>query len=464
MKTLCIDIETYSPVNLLKAGCYPYAEHPDFELLLFGYSVDGEPVKVIDVAQGEEIPEEIIDALFDPDVIKRAFNANFEVTCLSAHFGRQLPIEQWRCTSVLALSLGMPGNLADVGVVCKLSQDKQKMGLGRSLISYFCIPCKPTAKNGGRTRNYPNHDPDKWALFKEYCGRDVETEMAVCEKLIRWDLPDHEWALWFLDQKINGRGVKIDRELVAAAIEIDEEIKAKLTAEFAALTGITKATKVAKLKDWLLSEHEIEIESLNKEGVKDLLKLNKIEDVERALQLRQELSKSSVAKYAAMTRSVCRDDRIRGMFQFCGANRTWRWAGRLVQMQNLAKSDLTEPDLALARQLVKERDVGTIELCYGRVTQLLSELIRSAFIAKDGCRYAVVDFAAIEARVVAWAAGCEWRLEVFRTHGRIYEASAAAMFKVPLDSIGKKSPLDKKARSRNWLASQKARLCSRIWA
>lgn len=446
MKTISIDIETHSSVNLLKSGVYPYTEAPDFEIMLFGYSVDGGPVTVIDLIQGEEIPAEIRVALFDKQVIKQAWNANFEITCLSAHYGRQLPADQWRCSSVLALTLGMPGNLFDASRVCNLPIDKQKMGIGRSLIMYFCVPCKPTKKNGGRTRNYPHHDPAKWELFKEYCIRDVEAEMAIYEKLQRWVPNPFEQALWNLDQKINRRGWKIDIELVKAAIEIDAEIKAKLTAEFVALTGITKATQVAKLKKWLLDEHEIVTESLNKESIKTLLNINDDASVERVLQLRQQLSRSSVSKYVAMMRSVCDDGRIRGLFQFYGANRTGRWAGRLVQAHNLPKSDLAHEDLVLARELVLARAVEVLGILFGDVQALLSELIRTAFVAEKGKTFAVVDFSAIEARVVAWGAGCEWRMEVFRTHGKIYEMSASTMFKVPLESIGKKSPLRQKGK------------------
>lgn len=446
MHTLNVDIETFSPVDLLKCGVYRYAEHPDFEVMLFGYSVDGGPRHVVDLLQGEEIPKDIVAAIFDPDVIKRAFNANFETVCLSSHFGRRLPIEQWRCTSVLSLTLGLPGSLAKVAEVCGMPPDKQKMGIGSSLIRFFCIPCKPTKKNGERTRNFPHHDPAKWQLFKDYCAQDVTTEMAVCEKLIRWDLPAHEWELWFLDQEINGRGMGVDLELVESAIWIDAEIKAKLTAEFSALTGVTKATQVARIKKWLSDEHEITAEGLDKEAVKAILKTTDNSVVERALRLRQELSKSSVSKYAAIARSVCQDGRVRGLLQFCGANRTWRWAGRIVQIQNLPKSDLTPDDLAFARELVKRRDIDTLRLCYGDVSGLLSELIRSAFVAAPGYQFHVVDFSAIEARVVAWASGCEWRMEVFRTHGKIYEASAEQMFKLPPGSVGKKSPLRQKGK------------------
>jgi DNA polymerase len=446
MKQISIDIESYSPVNLKQSGVYPYAEHPDFELLLFGYAVDGGPRRVVDVIQGEHIPNDVVAALIDPDVLKKAFNANFEITCLSRHFSWPLLAEQWRCTSVLALSLGLPGSLADAAEVCKLPRDKRKMGIGTALIRYFCIPCRPTRVNGGRTRNYPHHAPEKWELFKEYCAQDVTTEMAISDKLSRWPLPAHEQALWVLDQEINSRGWSIDQALVSSAIRMNEEQRDELTAEFAALTGLKKATQVAKLKAWLYDEKEIVVESLNKAAVSRLLNLTRDSDVERVLQLRQELSKSSITKYKAMARSVCADGRIRGLFQFCGANRTWRWAGRLTQVHNLPKSDMGLPDLMLARELVKSSDRETVEMCFGPQAPLLSQLIRSALTPPPGKLYVIVDFSAIEARVLAWLAGEEWRMEVFRGHGRIYEASASQMFKVPIESIGKKSPLRQKGK------------------
>lgn len=446
MMRLACDLETYSPEPLPKTGVHRYAEHPEFEILLFGYSVDGGPVGVIDLAGGEPIPPALVDALFDPGVVKHAFNAAFEIACLSAHFRKPLPAEQWRCTSVLALTLGMPGNLATVAEVCKLPVDKRKMGIGGAMIRYFCMPCKPTKANGGRTRNLPTHDPARWGLFKEYCARDVVTEMAVFDKLSRWAPSTAEQNLWVLDQHINAQGWGVDTALVQAAIAIDDEMKAKATAEFIALTGISKATQVAKLKTWLAEEHDIETESLDKEAVKGILKLNTVADVERALTLRQELSKSSVAKYTAMSRSACADGRIRGLFQFYGANRTGRWAGRIVQAHNLPRSDLSYRDLALARDTVKSLDTEMLHLLYGDMAGLLSQLLRSAFVAHPGKVFVVVDFAAIEARVLAWSAAEEWRLEVFRTHGRIYEASAAEMFKVPIESIGKKSPLRQKGK------------------
>jgi DNA polymerase bacteriophage-type len=446
VKELNIDIETYSSVDLKKSGVYAYVASPDFEVMLFGYAIDGGKTHCVDLMNGEEIPEEVIEAITDPDVIKRAFNANFERTCLAKHFGKPMPPNQWRCTSVLALTLGLPGHLAEVGRVVGLPQDKQKMGIGGGLIRFFCIPCKPTKKNGQRTRNFPHHDKDRWALFIEYCKGDVVSEMAVVEKLIRWDLPDREWDMWFLDQDVNDRGIVIDRELVDAAIEIDNETKASLTAQFVALTGITKATQVAKLKAWLDEEFDIQADSLNKQAVKDILATTDEFAVEEALRLRQELSKSSVAKYKAMGRAVTPDDRVRGLYQFYGANRTGRWAGRLVQMQNLTKTDLSLRDQMLARQLVKDRDIDTLEILFGPVQPLLSGLIRSAFLPKPGNTFVVIDFSAIEARVLAWGALCQWRLDVFKTHGKIYEASAEQMFKLPAGSVGKSSPYRQKGK------------------
>ncbi len=444
--TLNVDLETYSPEPLPKTGVHRYAEHPDFEILLFGYSLDGADKQVIDLAQGETIPFDLEALLFSPNVLKTAFNAAFEIACLSAHFGRPLPAEQWQCTSVLALTLGLPGHLADVAVACKFPADRQKLAVGGSLIRFFCIPCKPTKRNGGRTRNLPHHDPVRWATFVEYCGQDVVVEAAIREKLIRWAPIPAEQRLWVLDQKINNRGWHVDRELVDAAIAIDATIKDRLTREFCALTGIAKATQVKKLRAWLDEEHDIATESLDKAAVAKLLGAVQPEAVERALTLRQELSKSSVSKYQAIARSVCSDGCVRGLHQFYGAQRTGRWAGRLVQTQNLPKSTLSLAELTVARELVKRRDTDVIEAIFGDPLALLSELIRSAFCPPKGKATVVVDFSAIEAVVVAWAAGCEWRMEVFRTHGKIYEASAAAMFHVPLESIGKKSPLRQKGK------------------
>jgi len=446
MPSLNIDIETYSPVDLRKAGVHRYAEHPDFEILLFGYSLDGAPPVVIDLAQGEELPAELINQIGSPAVIKRAFNAAFEIACLSAYLGRPLDPASWRCTSVLALTLGLPGHLFDVTRALRLPVEQQKTGVGRSLISYFCQPCRPTRTNGGRLRNLPHHDPDRWALFKDYCRQDVVAEQAVHARLARWEPPPAEQALWVLDQKINARGIQVDRDLIEAAIDLDNQARDAATAEFASLTGISKATQVARLKKWLSDEHDIKAETLNKDAVKALLVTHSDTVVERALKLRQELSKSSVAKYTAMAASRGLDGRIRGLLQFYGANRTGRWAGRLVQIQNLPRSALLPADLSLARQLVKQRDGPLLQLLYGPVPALLSELIRTAFIPGAGCFFVVVDFAAIEARVLAWAADERWRLEVFRTHGRIYEASAARMFRVPIESIDKHSPLRQKGK------------------
>lgn len=439
MKTLRIDIETYSPVDLRKTGVYPYSEHPDFQVLLFGYAFDDEPVQVVDLAQGEEIPQDVIAAMTDPEVRKTAYNAAFERVCLRRHFGYELPIEQWRCTSVHALVLGLPGHLADVAVVCKLPPELQKMTEGAALIRYFCLPCKPTKKNGERTRNYPSHDPDKWALFKSYCARDVEVERAIAKQIQRWDLHPEEWRLYHLDQRINDKGMAVDLQLVDSAIDIDNDLRDSLTTEFVKLTGVTNPRSVTQIKTWLSEDYDLELPKLNKEVVKELLKTNSDVTINRAMQLRQQLAKSSVAKYHAMKRSVCRDGRIRGLLQFYGANRTGRFAGRIVQIQNLPKSELSPGDLDLARRLVKAADVECISLMYGAVPPLLSELIRTAFIAPDGKFYVVVDFSAIEARMLAWGAWEEWRLDVFNTHGKIYEASAEQMFGLPPGSVDKKT-------------------------
>lgn len=447
IETLNVDIETFSSVDLLKVGVYRYVEAPDFEVLLFGYSINRQPKIVIDLAQGEVIPREVVVALFNPSVIKRAFNANFEIVCLSKHFGQSLSPEQWRCTQVLALYLGLPNNLYNVSrVVSPKEAELHKSATGKALIRFFCCPCKPTKKNGGRTRNLPHHDPAKWALIKEYCGQDVVSEAGICDKLLRWAPPLSEQKLWTFDQLINSRGMLVDRELVRSAIAIDAEIVARNTAEFVKLTGIEKATQVAKLKKWLATEHDLETDSLDKEHVKKLLSLTDNDQVERALQLRQQLSKSSVAKYKTIKASVCADGRVRGLLQFYGANRTGRWAGRLLQVHNLPKSNLSQADLALAREIVKSRDIELLEMLFGYIPSLLSQLIRTVFIAPYGMFLLVIDFAAIEARVLAWAANETWRLEVFRTHGRIYEASASTMFGVPLESIDKHSPLRQKGK------------------
>ena len=441
MTTLRIDLETYSSVDLRKCGAHKYAESEDFEILLFAYAFGDSGVNVIDLAQGQEIPQHVMRSLFDPAVIKAAYNASFETICLARHFGKPMPIEQWRCTSVHALYLGLPGNLAEVGKVVGLSKDQQKLGSGGALIRYFCIPCKPTKANHGRTRNLPKHDPAKWELFVEYCRRDVETEREIARRLVKFPVPEIEWKLWQLDQRMMNRGVMVDRTLVRAAIECDEIFKERLTNEAVALTGLANPNSRNQLLEWLNEELEEgeELSDVKKKTVATLLKGKPPATIKRVLEVRQELAKTSVSKYHAMARAMSGiDDCVRGLTQFYGANRTGRWAGRIVQVQNLPQNKLR--DLDLARELLKARDFDTLEALYGSVPDTLSQLIRTAFVARDGQVFIPVDFSAIEARVIAWLAWCTWRLEVFKTHGKIYEASAEQMFKLPAGSVTKKSP------------------------
>jgi len=439
MSTLRIDLETFSSVDLKKCGVARYVESPDFEILLFAYAFDDEPVQVVDLARGEPLPNDVMLALFDYRVTKTAYNAAFEIACLDRHFGkRSLDLRQWRCTSVHALYLGLPGNLADVGRVVGLAEDQQKMS-GWSLIRYFCIPCKPTRVNGGRTRNLPRHDPAKWELFTEYCRRDVETEREIARRLAKFPVPDVEWRLWHLDQRMNSAGWLVERRLVEHAIVCDTAYKQRLLDEAIRLTGLSNPNSRDQLLEWLrVEEDDDTIEDLKKKTVPKILERASSDVVRRVLELRQELAKTSVSKYQAMSRAVCADDRVRGLVQFYGANRTGRWAGRLVQVQNLPSNKLK--DLDLARNLVIDGEFDTLEYLFGNVPDTLSQLIRTAFVAPPGHRLIVVDFSAIEARVVAWLAWCAWRLEVFATHGKIYEASAEQMFKLPAGSVTKKSP------------------------
>ena len=442
MSTLRIDLETYSPVDLKKCGAHKYVESDDFQVLLFGYAFDDEPVQVVDLAQGEALPQRVHEALQDPRVIKAAYNAAFEIACLSKHFGYQMPVEQWRCTSVHALYLGLPGNLGDVAKV--LGNDNQKLS-GWQLIRYFCLPCKPTRTNHGRTRNLPRHDPGKWQLFKDYCAGDVEAEREIAKKLDRWQVPDVEWRLWHLDLRMNSRGIMLDRELVEAAIECDALVRDRLLTEAVQLTGLSNPNSRDQLLAWLQEEMDDDtIADLTKKTVPRLLEATDSVVVERVLQIRQELAKTSVSKYHAMLRCMCADDCARGLTQFYGANRTGRWAGRLVQVQNLPQNKLR--DLDLARSLLKRRDYDTLEMLFGNVPDTLSQLIRTAFIARPGNKLVVVDFSAIEARVIAWLAWCEWRMDVFNTHGRIYEASAEQMFRLPPGSVKKGSPYRQKGK------------------
>jgi DNA polymerase len=445
MITLRIDLETYSDVDLKKCGVHKYAESPNFQIMLFGYKYGSGQVRVIDLMAGEKIPPHILSALDDPTVQKTAYNAAFEITCLSRHLGRKLDVSQWRCTSVHALYLGMPGNLSDVGKVVGLAPDRQKMAVGWGLIRYFCIPCKPTKKNGGRTRNLPHHDPDKWKTFVDYCQRDVESEDTIAEKLARFPVPEVEWKLWHLDQRMMNTGVKVDRELVNAAIECDAIFKERLMAEAVRLTGLENPNSRNQLLAWLQeAEDDDTIVDLTKKSVPKILESTDSNVTRQVLALRQELSKTSVSKFHAMARAMCADDCVRGLTQFYGANRTGRWAGRIVQVQNLPQNKLK--DIDLARQMLKSHDYELLGLMFGTVPDTLSQLIRTAFVARPASRFIPVDFSAIEARVIAWMAWCEWRLEVFKTHGKIYEASAEQMFNLPPGSVTKKSPYRQKGK------------------
>ena len=433
-KILGIDIETYSSVPLPKCGVYRYVDAPDFEILLLSYAFDDGPVITIDLACGEKIPVEVATALDDPTVIKAAYNAQFERVCLSRYLGHWLDPHQWRCTAVMASYLTLPSRLADVAVALKLTQ--QKMEEGKELIRYFSVPCKPTKTNGGRTRNLPAEAPDKWAVYKQYNAQDVETERAVRKALEAWPLPEREWEVYALDQIINDRGVRVDKRLVKNAIAVDEVFTEAACQRAKELTGLENPGSVAQLKAWL-ADQDVPMESLAKKIVQE--KAAQAEGiVAELLNLRLELSKTSVKKYEAIARTVCRDGRVHGLLQFGGASRTFRWAGRSVQIQNLPQNHL--PDLSLAREIVKAGDEEQLELLFGSVPNTLSELIRTAFIPKDGCRFIVADFSAIEARVLAWLAGEEWVLDEFRGKGKIYEATASRMFHIPQETIVKGHP------------------------
>ena len=439
-RILEMDIETFSDVDLIKCGVYAYADSPAFEVLLFAYSFDGGETRVIDLAQGEELPGEVAEAVFDGSVVKTAFNANFERTCLSKHFGRYLPPDSWHCSAVQAAVLALPRSLEDVGAV--LGLDEQKMKEGRELIRYFCVPCKPTKANGGRRRNLPCHAPEKWELFKTYCMRDVDVEKAIRRKLYKFPIPEGEMELYRLDQRINDRGVLVDMGLVRQAVVCERLHKEVVTRRAYELTGLENPNSVAQLKGWL-GENGVEAESLSKKAVSEMIGESDGE-VEELLRLRLLMAKTSVKKYEAMKRSVCSDGRVHGLLQFYGANRTGRWAGRLVQVQNLPQNHIE--DLELARRLVREGRFEDVEMLYDSTPNVLSELIRTAFVPEPGCRFVVADFSAIEARVLAWLAGETWRLEVFSSHGKIYEASAAAMFHVPVEEVTKGSPLRQKGK------------------
>jgi len=434
---LSIDIETRSSVDIGKAGAYRYAQSEDFEILLFAWQWDNEEVEIADLAQGEEIPVKIINALSNPSVIKHAYNAAFEWYCLN-QAGYQTPIEQWRCTMLHGLYCGYAAGLAATGKVIGLPQDKQKLTTGKALIRYFCVPCKPTKKNGGRVWNLPQHDPDKWNLFKEYCKQDVVTEREILKRLKPFPVPSEEQKLWESDIKMNAFGVRVDHELIEGALHINSLSGEALTRESVKITELDNPNSTQQLTRWLEVQLGDEIPNLQKATVEDMLAKDYPEQVKRVLEIRQQLGKTSIKKYESMDAAKGSGDRIRGISQFYGANRTGRWAGRLVQMQNLPRNYLNTLDIA--RNLVKQQNYEGLRMLYGNVPDTLSQLIRTAFIPSSGNKFIVADFSAIEARVIAWLAGEQWVNEVFATHGRIYEATAAQMFHVPLEKIVKGNP------------------------
>lgn len=439
MDHLSIDLETFSSVPIAKAGAQKYIASPDFEILLFAYSLNGAPPVCCDIAQGELLPDWVLDALCDPQCLKHAYNAAFEWGCLSKFMGRQLPPEQWRCTMFHGLYAGYPAGLDAAGRALGLPEDKRKLSTGKALIRYFCVPCTPTKSNGGRRRNLPHHDPARWELFREYNAQDVTTEMEIERRLSLITVPDWLQRQWETDLLINARGVAVDMEMVNGALEIGATVRERLTQEAVRISGLSNPNSVQQLSAWLEQETGEEVTDLRKDTVaKMIAQAPDIPGVQRMLEIRQELGKTSTKKYDAIEQAVCPDGRVRGLLQFYGANRTGRWAGRLVQVQNLPRT-YTQP-LELARNLVKQRKLDNLRLIYGSVPDTLSQLIRTAFVASDGNVLIDADFSAIEARVISWLAGEQWRLEVFKTHGKIYEASASQMFGVPIERIKKGNP------------------------
>lgn len=436
MEHLSIDIETKSSVDIAKAGAYRYAQSEDFEILLFAYMKDEEQVEIIDLANGEVIPDEILEALSDKKVIKHAYNAAFEWWCLN-QAGIKTPIEQWQCTMIHGLYCGYTAGLDATGKAIGLPQDKQKLSIGKALIRYFCVPCKPSKINEGGRWNLPRHAPEKWELFKEYCKQDVITEHEIWKRLRLFPVPDEEEHLWQLDILMNAFGVRVDTDLIDGALYIDSVSTQKLTDEAMNITKLENPNSVSQLLGWL-KNHGVEVDNLTKDTVSDLLKQENANDVERVLQIRQQLGKTSIKKYIAMNTAKGNDDRIRGLTQYYGANRTGRWAGRLVQMQNLPRNYIKTLDIA--RNLVKKKNYEAIKMIYDNVPDTLSQLIRTAFIPSKGNKFVVADFSAIEARVIAWLAGEQWVNDVFATHGKIYEATAAQMFHVPIEKIVKGQP------------------------
>lgn len=437
MQHLNIDIETRSSVNISKSGAYKYAQSEDFKILLFSYKLNDDPTKIVDLKQGEKIPDNILELLNNPDCIKHAYNAAFEWYCLN-QAGYTTSITQWRCTMFHATYLGLPAGLGMTGKAIGISEDKKKLTTGNRLIQYFSVPCKPTKSNGGRTWNDPHHDLDKWKLFCEYNKQDVEAEYTIYQYIKAFEVPAKEQKLWEMDILMNANGVKVDKLLVDAVLRIDAESTEKLTDEAQKITGLDNPNSITQLKSWVESQIDEELPGLTKDDISDLLSRDNLPlKVKRVLEIRQQLGKTSVSKYAAMENAMCRDDRVRGLLQFYGANRTGRWAGRLVQVQNLPRNYINTLDDA--RDLAKNGNFEGLKLLYGNVPDILSQLVRTAFItSKD--KFIISDFSAIEARVIAWLAGEEWVNEVFATHGKIYEATASQMFNVPIDKIKKGNP------------------------
>lgn len=433
---LSIDIETKSSVDIGKAGLYKYAQSDDFEILLFAYQMDDGDVEIVDLACGEKLPGVIVDCLSNPYVVKHAYNAAFEWYCLN-RAGYGTPLSQWRCTMAHGLYCGYTAGLAATGKAIGLPEDKQKMSVGKALIRYFCTPCKPTKANGGRTWNLPKHAPEKWELFKEYCKQDVVTEKAILNRLSLFPMPEEEQELWQMDVRMNACGVRVDTALIEGALAVDSISREKLTSEAVSLTGLENPNSTAQLMAWL-GENGTETENLRKDTVSALLEGQNPDAVQRVLEIRQQLGKTSIKKYVAMDTARCNDERVRGLTQYYGANRTGRWAGRMVQMQNLPRNYLKTLDEA--RKLVKGCNYEGLRMIYGNVPDTLSQLIRTAFIPSEGNKFVVADFSAIEARVIAWLAGEQWVNEVFATHGKIYEATASQMFHVPVEKISKGTP------------------------
>lgn len=436
MDHLSIDIETRSSADIGKTGAYRYAQDDDFEILLIAYKYNDEEKVIIDVKQGEVVPEYFVSWLTDKNIIKHAYNAAFEWYCFN-QAGLRTPIDQWQCDMIHGLYCGYPGGLAKIGDAIGLSEDKKKMSVGKALIRYFCVPQRATKKNGGRKYNDPKHDLEKWALFKEYCLQDVETEWQIEKRLSLYPVPESEWHQWRMDVLMNAYGVRADVPVIKGALAINAQVTDRLTREAMLLTHLENPNSTSQLLVWL-SDHGVDTPNLQKETVKEILKCNLSNDVRRVLEIRQQLGKTSIKKYVAMETALCRDERIRGLTQFYGANRTGRWAGRLVQLQNLPRNYLKT--LNFARELTKKANTEMLEIVYGDAQDTLSQLIRTAFIPSEGRKFVVADFSAIEARVIAWLAGEEWVNEVFATHGKIYEATASQMFHVPIEKIKKGNP------------------------